>query len=346
LANIEGQQIAEAAPAGNPAPVVEILHHGQRYIVRKLCCTETPWAVVCFEYWKPEPTLEGEFSGEGFFRHRGLNAIGIMAAENDWFQHDEIQDVLAAIRAATPGWRLIGYGGSMGGFAAINFAEDLGLASLAVVIPQFSLDPAKAPYETRWRQEAARIAFRHDKIDRAARLTSGWIVFDPWCVDGRHVADIQTYHALGEVRVHLGGHAQMLMLQQADVYTPLLLDMLEEKFDPAAFRRTWRVARRRSAAYWLGLAQALLRRGRADAALRALAQARALPHPEPAWIDLTEAEALTAHFPARARALASAWEEDPAFGPVARDVLARIAAGRRAPWRRFASWLRKFRWRK
>jgi hypothetical protein len=61
---------------------------------------------------------------------------------------------------------------------------------------------------------------------------------------------------------------------------------------------------------------------------------------------LTEAEALTAHFPARARALASAWEEDPAFGPVARDVLARIAAGRRAPWRRFASWLRKFRWRK
>jgi hypothetical protein len=292
LSGIQGQQIAEAEPAGKPAGDVTIIHRGPHYCVRFLRCNDTPWAVVCFEYWKPGPTLDGEFSGEGFFRHRGLNAFGIMAAENDWFQDDEIREALAAIRARTAGWRLIGYGGSMGGFAAINFANDLGLASLAVVIPQFSIDAAKAPYETRWRGEAARIVFHHDKIDRVPALTNGWIVYDPWCVDGQHVADIQRFHALGEVRVHLGGHAQMLMLQQAEVYTKLLLDMLEETFDPAEFRRSWRAARRRSAAYWLGLAQALLRRGQAAAAQRAIAAARALPHPEPWAIDALEAEAL------------------------------------------------------
>ncbi len=342
MSNMQGQQIAEPEPAGKPAPVLRILHRGPRYVVRHLHCDDRPWAVVCFEYWKPEPTLEGEFSAEGFFRHRGLNAFGIMAAENDWFQDDEILQVLAAIRAATPGFRLIGYGGSMGGFAAINFAQDLNLASLAVVIPQFSLDASKAPYEQRWRQEASRIVFRHDKIDSIPQLRNGWIVFDPWCVDGQHVADIQRYHALGEVRVHLGGHGQMLMLQQADMYTQMLLDMLEETFDPVAFRRGWRVARRRSAAFWLGLAQALLRRGRCAAALRALAAARALPHPEPAWIDLTEAEALACvgQVPA-ARKLAARWVDDAGFGAVARGVLEKMPVAARPLWRRVAGRVRR-----
>jgi hypothetical protein len=314
---------SETAP-----PVLRILHRGPRYVARFLHCDDAQWAVVSFDYWKPVPTLEGEFSGEGFFRHRRLNAIGIMAAENDWFQHDEILEVLAAIRAATRGFRLIGSGASMGGFAVINFAQDLGLASLVAVIPQFSIDAAKAPYETRWRQEASRIEFRHDKIATIPRLTRGWIVFDPWCVDGRHARDIQRYHGLGEVAVPFGGHAEMLMLQQANVFTDMLTDMLEERFDPAAFRRRWRSARRFSAAFWLGLAQVLLRRGALAGAGRCLAQARALPHPEPGWIDLTEADvAIAGGDWAAARMLAGRWAEDPAFGGPARERLARL--GRR-----------------
>ncbi len=312
---------------GQAAPALRILHRGRRYIARYLRCDDTPWVAVTFEYWKPAPTLEGEFSGEGFFRHRRMNAIGIMAAENDWFQDDEILEVLAAIRAATPGYRRIGYGGSMGGFAAINFAHALELASLVAVIPQFSIDAAKAPYETRWRDEAARISFRHDRIADMPPVTRGWMVFDPWCVDGLHARDIQRRHRLGEVAVPFGGHAEMLMLQQADVYTDMFTDMLAERFDPAAFRRRWRAARRRSAAFWLGLAQALLQRGKRDAALRCLDAARGLPHPEPAWIDLTEADVhLAAGDFARAAALARGWAEDPAFGGPARERLARVPA--------------------
>jgi hypothetical protein len=331
---------------------LRIIHRGPRYIARFLHCTDDPWAVISFEYWRPAPTLEGEFSGEGFFRHRNLNAIGIMAADNDWFQDDEILDVLAAIRAATPGYRLIGYGGSMGGFAVINFAQDLGLASLVAVIPQFSIDAAKAPYEAGWRQEAARITFNHDKIDRIPRFTGGWMIFDPWCTDGRHARDINRHHAIGELAIPFGGHAEMQMLQQANVYTDMFTDMLEERFDPAAFRRRWRTARRTSAAFWLGLAKALLARGNAAGALRCVAQARALPHPDPAWFDLIEADIhIASGDHAAARALATAWADDPAFGPPARERLARLPAppSRPAPaappplplWRRALSRLRR-----
>ena len=329
-------------------PVLQILHHGPRYIVRFLRCNAQPWACVAFEYWKPVPTLAGEFSGEGFFRHRRLNAIGIMAATNDWFQDDEILDVLAVIRAATPGHRLIGYGGSMGGYAAINFAHDLGLASLVAVIPQFSIDQARAPYETRWRDEASRIGFRHDKIGNIPPVTAGWMVFDPWCVDGQHARDINRFHCLGELAVPFGGHALMLMLQQADVYTNMFTDMLEERFDAVAFRRRWRAARRGSSAFWLGLGKTLMQRGRHDAALRCLARARALPHPEPAWFDLLEADLrIATGQPEAARLLALAWADDPAFGGPARERLALTAAAAapaaepRKNWRRAAAAARR-----
>lgn len=276
---------------------VTILHDGRHYRVRFLRANDRAHAVVCFEYWKPAPTLEGEFSAEGFLRHRGLNGIGILAAENDWFLHPEIDDVLAAIRAATAGWHLIGYGGSMGAYAAVNYADALGLRFLALVIPQFSIDAAKAPYESRWREEAARLDFTRDRIADRPPHCRGWILFDPACVDGRHVADIRRTHALGTIAVRFGGHAQMLMLQQADVYTGLVIDLLAERFDPAAFRRAWRAARRRSAVFWLGLGWALLARGQVAGAARAASYARALPHPTPADVAALEA-AVRAALPA------------------------------------------------
>jgi len=319
------QHVSDAADAGKDVPAVHILHRGPRYIVRFLQATPDPWAVVSFEYWKPEPTLEGEFSGEGFFRHRGLNAFGIMAASNDWFQDDEILQVIAAINRVAEGWRLIGYGGSMGGFATINFYHDLHLANAVTVIPQFSIDGARAPYEPRWREEAARISFNHDKIDRIPRVTRAWAIFDPWCVDARHIADIQRYHRLTEIRVPFGGHAVMGMLQQANVYTDMFTDMLAERFDAQAFRRRWRAARRGSAQFWLGISQALLARGNAAGALRAALQARGLPHPDPGWVDIAEADARAAlDETAAAVALLAPWLEHPGFGEMARS--------RRAQW--------------
>ncbi len=309
---------------------VTILHRGPYYCVRFLRCNDQPNAVICFEYWVPSPTLDAEFSAEGFFRHRGTNAIGILAAENDWFQRAEMADVLAAIRNATQGFDLIGYGGSMGAYAAIAFSESLGLRSVVAVCPQFSIDAARAPYEARWRGEAARIAasggFLYDRIDTVGPLHEGWMIYDPGCVDGRHAADIRARHPVGEVRIRHGGHDLMRMLQQADVYTGMLLDMLEGRFDPAAFRRRWRQARRGSAVYWLGVSDALVRRGASTGALGAAKRARGLPHPEPAAIDLAEARARLGLGDAEhARTLAERWAADPAWGDAAQSILAEVA---------------------
>jgi hypothetical protein len=318
------------APDPISQPELRILHRGPRYCVRQLCCTPDPFAVICFEYWLPSPSLDAEFAAERFFAHRRMNAIGILAARNDWFQNAEILAVIDAIRRATDGWHLVGYGGSMGAYAAINFADMLRLRSIIAVCPQYSIDHARAPYEPRWRDEAADIeadgGFTFDRIDRAPRLDNGWLIFDPGCVDRQHAADIQRFHALGELRLRFAGHEMMRMLQQADMFTPMLLDMLEGRFDLATYRTAWRAARRRSATYWLGVAAEMRRRGNPAAAARAMAAARALPHPDQAEIDVEDARiCLDAGDLAAARALATPWVAHPAWGEAARACLAGCA---------------------
>ncbi len=312
-------------------PSVVILHRGKRYAVRFLKCNDRPFAVVCFEYWLPRPSLDAEFAAERFFAHRGMNAVGILAAENDWFQHDEITPALASIRAALPDHELIGYGGSMGGYASINFADLLRLSRVIAVCPQYSIDPARAPYETRWPAEAASIAasggFRHDRIDQVTPPVAGWIIYDPAGVDRLHAGAIRERHDLCVVPVRLARHQEMRVLQQADLFTPMLLDMIDGRFDAAAFARSLRTARRRSAAFWLALSAALLAHRRPEASLRAARRARDLPHPEPAELDIQEAEALAAcgHV-AQALRLAEPWARDPAWSWAASPLLARHSA--------------------
>ena len=310
-------------------PRVSILHRGERYAVRCLKCNDQPFAVVCFECWLPQPSLDAEFAAERFFAHRGINAVGIVCAENDWFQHPEIEQVLDAIRAALPGHELVGYGGSMGGYACINFADLLGLCRVIAVCPQYSIDQARVPFELRWRQEAARIeafgGFRHDRIDKVTPPVEGWIIYDPGSIDREHASAIGKRHRLVDVPVRFARHHEMRLLQQADMYTPLLLDMIDGRFDAAAFARRLRRERRRSSSFWLAFSASLLLHRRPQAALRAAQAARALPHVAPAEVDIQEAEALAAcGDKSGAIALALPWADDPDWRWAAAPLLARL----------------------
>lgn len=308
-----------------------ILHRGDRYVVRFLKCNDAPTAIVCFEVWKAQPSLEGEVFAEGFLRNRGYNIIGILAAENDWFQRAEIEAALAAIRAATAGYDLIGYGGSMGAYACINFADWLGLRRVIAICPQYSIDQRRAPYEIRWRAEAARIlangGFSHDRVDQVRPPVNGWIIFDPTGEDRRHEADISRWHNLERVPLRFARHQEMRMLSQCGLLVPMLLGMLEGHFDAAGFQRRLRQARRRSAVFWISLSAELLERKHLAASLRAIRQARALPHPEPGAIDIQEAKVAAAlGHTAEALALAARWTADPAWSWAAIPLVSQLQA--------------------
>jgi hypothetical protein len=278
-----------------PLSAARVIHHGQRYRAVHCQVSDDPLVVVNFEFWWPAPSREPPPTAQEFFTARGINFVGVRGARNDWFQHDEILEVLEAVRAATPGGRRVGYGGSMGGYAVINFAQDLGLDSLVAVCPQFSIDPRKAPFEPRWRDEAAAIAFRHDKIDRIAPIRHGYAIFDPATVDAAHMAMITRRHAITPIRMHFAGHDVLRMLTGAGVAAELLIGLVRDTVDHAGFVRRLRATRATYAPFWLAAAEARARRGHARAALRAIVRAKAQALPDPPRADIAHAIILRQH---------------------------------------------------
>jgi hypothetical protein len=177
--------------------------------------------------------------------------------------------------------------------------------------------------------------FSHDRIDQVSPPVQGWIVYDPATADRHHVTDIQRRHPLVQVPVFFARHNEMRMLKQCGLLEPMLTEMLAGRFDAAGFQRRLRTARRRSAVFWINLSAALLERKHLAGALYAVRQARALPHPEPAEIDIQEARiaaALGHH--AEALALASPWTNDPAWSWAAVPLVSQLQAAEAAAPRR------------
>lgn len=265
---------------GNETPsracVSTILHESPDYVVRFNRVSDEPISIITFHPWTESPALDGPFFGETFFLRRGINAIGIKPARNDWYQGAAMANVIAAIRDATPDMRLVGYGGSMGAYAVINFANDLGLDDLLAIGPQFSIDPAAVPFETRWLTEARGLRFRADKIGGISRTRKGWIVFDPRTVDGRHAALILARHEFTPIRICFADHHPLTVLRETGLLEPLLSDLIHDRLDRREFVRSLRARRRDSPWVWLQCSRHLRDRGAPTRALRAVEIAKSL----------------------------------------------------------------------
>lgn len=89
--------------------------------------------------------------GEDFFRANRISFVCVKPLRCAWYQHREILDACASIRRATQSFdRVVTYGQSMGGYAAINFATALGATDVIAISPQYTIDPRRAPLETRY----------------------------------------------------------------------------------------------------------------------------------------------------------------------------------------------------
>lgn len=78
-----------------------------------------------------------------------------------WYNQTSTR-IEAILARELAGRRIITLGNSMGGFGALLFGEKFGAATTLAICPQYSLDPALVPFESRWREFAAAVPyFRH-----------------------------------------------------------------------------------------------------------------------------------------------------------------------------------------
>lgn len=223
---------------------------------------------VTFDSYSDDRRLNRTGFGEQFLGDNAIDAIHIVAAENDWYQYHDFLDVCARIRELTAGYdRVISYGSSMGGYAAIRFGRAVGADLAFALSPQFSIDPVQVPFENRWLQDSKRVAFLHE-ADPPAFVETAIIVYDKHNPDARHVDLFRPHTIVLDVALLDCGHPSTGFLAELHLLQRGSLSLAKGVFDPAAFQHEARRRRKEAGQFYFTLS----RRSRLPARRLALAQ--------------------------------------------------------------------------
>lgn len=249
----------------------EELFRSDDLLVRRIGGLGSAICYVTFESYTDNRTLERGGFGEDYFRTRGIDAIHVLSRDNHWYQYPELPAALAAVASATAGYaKVIAYGSSMGGFAALRYGSACGATVGIALSPQYTVDPDVVPFDRRWADDVSRIAFRGDDLPP---LPTQYIVYDPRDPHDRpHFELFAARSPTRGVPVPHGGHPVGGYLAETDMLHPLLEKIERGTFDHKAFARELRRRRRRSGHYFFILAQRVPAfRRRQKVALAALA---------------------------------------------------------------------------
>ncbi|ENW97648.1 hypothetical protein F903_00164 [Acinetobacter sp. NIPH 298] len=188
------------------------------------------------------------------------NVIGIMPKQKTWFpkrsmlaMQQQIQPILQQFK------QIVGYGGSMGGYAAIKYSNLLNMQKIVAFVPQYSIDPDMVQdrryaefFDASIHQD---MQIQADEVDPAREYI---IVYDPYYAeDKEHFLKIQPLLPKMHV-IHLPftGHEALSVLASSE----LLNDFVVKPFDITYFYRRVREVKKQSKFYYRHVLDALLHR--------------------------------------------------------------------------------------
>jgi hypothetical protein len=239
---------ADDANSGQP----EILFRSDHIEVRRIAAGDGRHQVVTFESYHDDAGFDRAGFGESFFARAGFTGIHVLSAGNDWYQYPEMDEVLDVIRLAVAGAdRVLTYGSSMGGYAAVRFADAIGATDVLSLSPQYSIDPRRVRADRRWwwAQNSIRFLPHHNgSLSCRARVV---VVFDPTIkLDRLHAALIGRDVRAEMLRLDHAGHPVTTVLSELGLLQAMALAFVSGSADLPAIEAAFS-ARRQESAMWL-----------------------------------------------------------------------------------------------
>ncbi len=234
------------------------IFRSENIVARAVACADVSRWVITFDNYSIGHGFERDGFSQGFLREQGVSTVHIMGRREDWYQYPDMMDAVAAVREhLAKADRVITYGSSMGGYAALRFADALGANAALALSPQYSINPAKAPFETRWLQDAQRIVWRPEHEPALPQSARAVVAYDPTTIDRLHVELIAAETAIERIPVHYSGHPSGWVVADTHLLAPLLFDVLNGVQDLSHYPQAVRAARGQSSTYLVNLARAL-----------------------------------------------------------------------------------------
>lgn len=202
--------------------------------------------------------------GEDFLRKRNISAIHFISKWDHWWQTEEIHscvEKVASFLDAKSYPSIVTYGASMGAHGAALFAGGLGANKAILFSPQFSIDPAKPPFDDRWESEFRKIRFVNDDMGSALDPEIHYSLFyDPRTADRGHADLFSRHKNIEKIPVLFGGHTPALVVNQAQLLGDVIDKINIGSFRRNEFMRDLRRDRRKSWVFWCELAAAAEKR--------------------------------------------------------------------------------------
>ena len=191
--------------------------------------------------------------GETFLEKMKINAVHVLASRNHWYQTDDIEGVVDEIyrEYASKASHVVAYGSSMGAYGALMYAARIGASSVVALSPQFSINPAKAPFEPRFTRffdpgDWTRDTYSSAGFDRIQAV----LIYDPYDADGQHALLIkEVIPSIELVPTRFAGHPVGPVLKQTELLKPMIADMAAGRFDVDGFRKDFAMRRHGSNTY-------------------------------------------------------------------------------------------------
>gem|GEM_PF-4415465 len=204
--------------------------------------------VVTFDSYTNVRHLDRTGFAQEFLHKRGIDALHFISRDNDWYQLADFMEAVEAARRLTTGYKkVIAYGQSMGGYAAIRFGRLVGAEQALALSPQYSIDPKTVPFEDRWRVEAKRIRkFPLERHPPAGFTKTTWICFDPYERDKVHADLYEAHTELRRILTPNSGHPCTGFLSEIGLLSSLVLRMIEGNLNAKEFQAEIRRHRKNS----------------------------------------------------------------------------------------------------
>jgi tetratricopeptide (TPR) repeat protein len=217
-----------------------------------------PMTLVTFAELTFRPDGHAIWGGEPAMR-LGLPAIGFVAKRENWFPAASMAQAAPLVRALLPG-PAVAYGYSMGGYAALKYASQLGIARALAVCPQASIDPAEVPTDKRFHK------FFSPRLHDGMRVTAeeapefGVLMADPYMPDDKVSADQLSQVGVHWLRTPFTDHATIWLLAETDFLRQTLELVLAA--DTQALAGLIRSRRHNSPQWFFRVGISAFRRGR------------------------------------------------------------------------------------
>lgn len=178
------------------------------------------------------------------------NIIGVMPKQKSWFPQASMIELAKAISPILEGFKnIVGYGGSMGGYAAIKYSNLLNMNRVIAFVPQYSIDPDQVE-DRRYAEFFDAVAnkdmqIQSQDVDAAREYV---IVYDPYfSTDREHYLKIkELLPNLHTIHLPFTGHEALSVLASSS----LLHDFIEHEFDEIYFYQQVRKVKKQSKFYF------------------------------------------------------------------------------------------------